>query len=71
VDGAHVGGRIPFIEDSKHGHPEADHWGVCPKPPRGYGPWTSGTGSPGANFESWFYVAEECDEETKSGHVQE
>ncbi len=71
LDGAHVGGRVPLIDDREHGHHEAGHWDVCPKPPPGYGPWTSGTGYPGANFESWFYVAEEYDEEIKYSRAQE
>jgi hypothetical protein len=71
LDGAHVGGRVPLIDDREHGHHEAGHWDVCPKPPPGYGPWASGTGYPGANFESWFYVAEEDDEEIKYSRAQE
>lgn len=63
VDGAHVGGRVPH-RNSPHGdgeHHRHEHHAPghpCPMPPPGYGPWTSGTSHPGANFESWFYVAE-------------
>jgi hypothetical protein len=71
VDGAHVGGRTPLIDDREPVRPEAGPGDVCPKPPPSYGPWTSGTGYPGANFESWFYVAEEYDEETKSSRAKE
>lgn len=28
----------------------------CVSPPGRFGPWTSGTGTPGGTFESWFYV---------------
>lgn len=30
--------------------------GPCRLPPGGIGPWTSGNGSAGGSFESWFYV---------------
>jgi hypothetical protein len=33
-------------------HPD----GPCPLPPGGIGPWTSGNGTVGGSFESWFYV---------------
>ncbi len=57
VDGAHVGGWVPLLEDGMAPS------GAIPGPPaacaerRGtYGLWTSGNGLPGANFESWFTV---------------
>jgi len=55
VDGTHVGGRVPLIAefnkfDHSTPHPRCDI-----KPP-GYGPWTSGAGTPGSSFESWFYI---------------
>jgi hypothetical protein len=58
VDGAHTGGRVPFVDDQefKDYRRDTDFVGCIWPPPFGYGPWTSGTGSPGANFESWFYV---------------
>lgn len=33
-----------------------DGVGPCRLPPGGIGPWTSGNGSPGGTFESWFFV---------------
>jgi hypothetical protein len=56
VDGAHVGGRVPPLpgtiepEGPRHEH-------GCAIPPWGYLPWTSGNGSPGSSFESWFTIA--------------
>ncbi|HEY6176596.1 MAG TPA: hypothetical protein VIX73_19205 [Kofleriaceae bacterium] len=54
VDGAHRGGRVPLLP----GSPEAlvtPTRTVCPVPPGGIGPWTSGAGG-AANFESWFWI---------------
>ena len=61
VDGAHVGGRVALIHDhdpydQSSPYHEPISFADCPMPPPAYGPWTSGTGHPGANFESWFYV---------------
>ncbi|RNG19621.1 hypothetical protein [Streptomyces botrytidirepellens] len=55
VDGTHVGGRVPTIDD--HTTRSAAHGG-CDLPPSGIGPWTSGTGAGGDVFESWFFVKE-------------
>ena len=55
VDGEHAGGRVPILdgyEDNQRGEPPV----VCVNPPRKFGPWTSGNGSVGGGFESWFYV---------------
>ncbi|HTO85362.1 MAG TPA: hypothetical protein VMQ73_24290, partial [Methylomirabilota bacterium] len=30
--------------------------GACATPPWGYGPWTSGSGTPGSTFESWIQI---------------
>jgi hypothetical protein len=54
VDGTHVGGRVPLIDD---GHSEPPD-GPCALPPSGIGPWTSGNGVGGDVFESWFFVRE-------------
>ena len=73
VDGAHVGGRVPLInleegEDCGHyNNLSAD----CSMPPHGYGPWTSGTGYPGANFESWFCVSKPASKSGKPPRTQE
>jgi hypothetical protein len=67
VDGAHVGGRVPLIAgfekfDGSTPHPRCDI-----KPP-GYGPWTSGAGTPGSSFESWFFIEKAKDgEKRRSG----
>lgn len=58
VDGNHVGGRVPllarFAENRPQNGPPAAR--SCAQPPRRYGAWTSGSGTPGGTFESWFYV---------------
>lgn len=65
VDGAHTGGRTPFVDDDefKDYRRDTDFEGCIWPPPFGYGPWTSGTNAPGANFESWFYI--KANEKTK------
>ncbi len=57
VDGVHVGGRVPLLPDSEELE-DADEVAIteCVYPPPGYGPWTSGSGTPGSTFESWIYV---------------
>lgn len=55
VDGAHVGGRVPLIEEYQRFDRAKPH-SHCAVMPPGYGPWTSGAGTPGAVFESWFYL---------------
>jgi hypothetical protein len=67
VDGAHIGGRVPQLPDTvwpEHYEPPAD----CVVPPWGYPPWTSGNGTPGSSFESWFTVAPH---EGKSGRARQ
>lgn len=55
VDGVHVGGMVPLIEDyGRFARPPRE--GACVVKPPGYGPWTSGAGTPGSTFESWFYI---------------
>jgi len=59
VDGNHIGGRVPLLKDFAHnvpdqGAPQART--KCIYPPNRYGMWTSGNGSPGGSFESWFYI---------------
>lgn len=59
VDGNHVGGRVPllpaFIENKPAaGMPPSQQ--SCVSPPRRYGAWTSGDGSGGSTFESWFFI---------------
>lgn len=67
VDGVHVGGRVPLIAafnkfDRSTPHP------CCDIKPPGYGPWTSGAGTPGSSFESWFFVEKPKDgEKRRSG----
>lgn len=58
VDGNHVGGRVPLLPHcgGKH-HPQRQpHPDHCRA--GHYGPWTSGNGTPGGTFESWFYIAQ-------------
>jgi hypothetical protein len=54
VDGNHTGGRAPFIGEPRFDRRQTP--GLCANPPTKYGPWASGNGTPGGNFESWFYV---------------
>jgi len=59
VDGNHVGGRVPLLEsfaDNVPGQGAPPAFTRCLQPPRRYGSWTSGNGSPGGAFESWFYI---------------
>lgn len=60
VDGAHVGGRVPLLPGSLCPEKQPPHH-ECAIPPWGYGPWTSGSGSPGSSFESWIIVSERGD----------
>ncbi|MBO0870676.1 MAG: hypothetical protein J2P15_19135, partial [Micromonosporaceae bacterium] len=54
VDGTHVGGRVPLIDQPS----QPDSADPCALPPGGIGPWHSGTGAGGDVFESWFFVKE-------------
>jgi hypothetical protein len=73
VDGENVGGKVPTIHEyaERYGprpdeypdeHPQDGrphpHQGPCAIPPRGYLPWTSGNGTPGGTFVSWFFIRE-------------
>jgi hypothetical protein len=66
VDGEHVGGRVPQLEEyaEEFGEHSEPHKHCC-IPPVGYGPWTSGNGEPGGTFESWFYIKEREKEHSK------
>jgi hypothetical protein len=69
VDGAHVGGLVPILEGyGAYGPLEAPKIpSQCTVPPWGYGPWTSGNGSPGSTFESWFYVEPKPEKPARKG----
>jgi hypothetical protein len=55
VDGAHTGGRVPAL--SKDPAPiSLPQIAGCEQPPQRFGGWTSGTGAPGASFQSWFFI---------------
>ena len=59
VDGLNVGGRVPYTPDEKLHHESPgplEECRQCQDPPWGYAPWTSGNGTGGGTFESWFYV---------------
>ncbi|GAB3451465.1 hypothetical protein [Actinophytocola sediminis] len=58
VHGTNVGGKVPYFDD-KRTETETENRGGCAVPPSGVGPWTSGSGSGGDVFESWFYITEE------------
>jgi hypothetical protein len=55
VDGVHVGGRAPLIPAFKQ-FDRAAPQPQCEREPHGYGPWTTGAGTPGSTFESWFFI---------------
>jgi hypothetical protein len=65
VDGANVGGRVPPLPGTIQPQSAPQPAG-CEIPPWGYGPWKSGSGSPGSDFESWIVIAEPPGK-TKSG----
>lgn len=62
VDGLNVGGRVPYVDEAGRPMPDDRHpaepCARCLAPPWSYGPWTSGNGTGGGTFESWFYVEE-------------
>jgi len=66
VDGENVGGRVPILKGSLAGElagPSTD----CPRSPASFGPWTSGNGSPGGTFESWFFVKDNAPAKKQRG----
>jgi hypothetical protein len=59
IDGNHTGGRVPLLEKFAGNKPRyvtSEPARACARPPRRYGDWTSGNGTPGGTFESWFYI---------------
>jgi hypothetical protein len=59
VDGNHVGGLVPLLDGFAQNRPQngaPPRPAACHQPPRRYGAWTSGNGTPGGTFESWFYI---------------
>jgi hypothetical protein len=71
VDGEHVGGRVPLIREYAEKYNLHPHHGECHIPPKGYGPWTSGNGTPGGTFESWFHIRErEAEEGSRQGGIR-
>jgi hypothetical protein len=66
VDGAHVGGRVPLIAGFERFDRSTPH-AQCERRPPGYGPWTSGAGTPGASFEGWFFVEQGKEGEKRRG----
>jgi hypothetical protein len=69
VDGEHVGGKVPLLPECDFHHRESSEVEShdneptpseeCVEPPGHPGPWTSGNGTPGGTFESWFYIRED------------
>jgi hypothetical protein len=43
-------------QDARGHHEPCKEPAPCVNPPGGIGPWTSGNGTVGGTFESWFYV---------------
>ena len=58
VDGENTGGRVPLLPEyaERYGMQPFRHHHDCRVPPKGYGPWTGGNGTPGGTFESWFFI---------------
>ena len=69
IDGENIGGKVPLLHEyaEKFGLREQPRHDECCLPPKGYGPWTSGNGTPGGTFESWFFIREQEREPRKSG----
>jgi hypothetical protein len=62
IDGDHIGGFVPQIPElaSKWKRLDTPVVPPCrPPEPRPFPPWASGNGTPGGNFESWFYVGDD------------
>jgi hypothetical protein len=57
VDGVNVGGRLATLPDVIDSGLPRQTDTECVTPPCGYGPWTSGNGTPGTTFESWIIIA--------------
>lgn len=56
VDGNHIGGRLPLLEDyADREHPEVAIES-CIDPPLKTGPWETGDGQAGGLFESWIFI---------------
>jgi hypothetical protein len=54
--GEQVDERGKYPHGGRHRHDDCEVPVPCPAPPGGIGPWTSGNGTAGGTFESWFYV---------------
>ena len=62
IDGEHLGGLVPQLPeyvDRWHNLHHPIHPPCRPPEPHPFAPWTSGNGTPGGNFESWFYVGDD------------
>ena len=70
VDGNHIGGRVPLLPGSTGVTHPAPHRHDCLEPPNWDGPWTSGNGSGGGLFESWFGIGEYPSGGDKKGEVK-
>jgi len=78
VDGEHIGGFVPQLPDYIGQWPILNHpiHPPCRRPePHPFAHWTSGNGTPGGTFESWFYVGdtehEDDDDDDERGHRRE
>lgn len=57
LDGNHIGGAVPSLtSDGNSNYSAPAGSDRCPSPPGRPGPWTSGNGTEGGTFESWFEV---------------
>lgn len=71
VDGNHTGGRVPLLEGFAENRPQNGTGSPaprCARPPRRYGAWVSGNGTPGGTFESWFYIQRPPRQPKPQGH---
>jgi len=56
LDGNHIGGRVPILEEYREQFHRDTAPGHCHHPPGLRGPWRSGNGTEGGDFVSWVYV---------------
>lgn len=57
IDGANVGGRVPLLPAFANN--DRPRPAVCASaPPPRFGPWTTGNGTGGSRFESWFFIGQ-------------
>jgi len=67
VDGEHIGGLVPQLPAYQAKYPSSTAPPIppCMRPqPQTFARWTSGNGMPAGNFESWFYIGDDDDNDS-------